>query len=65
MNQRQAISNLKIRYDGKTYDKILYFSIHGLDEYNKYEVGFTNQETEKETVNIECMLRDIKVIIGD
>lgn len=62
MNERQPIKGLKITYDNKIYDKILYFSIHNTDKYEKYEVNFTNIESEKETITINCMLKDIEIV---
>jgi hypothetical protein len=61
MNDRQPINNLKIKYDNKTYDKIMYVSIRNTDEYSKYEVSFENKENEKETININCMLNEIEI----
>ena len=46
----------------KIYDKILYFNIHDTNKYEKYEVSFTNIENEKETININCMLKDIEIV---
>jgi len=61
MNDRQPIKNLKITYDNKTYDKVMYVSIRNTDEYSKYEVSFENKENEKETININCMLSEIEI----
>lgn len=61
MNDRQPIKNLKIKYDNKVYDKIMYLSVHNIDEYSKYEVSFENKENEKETININCMLNEIEI----
>lgn len=62
MNERYPISGLKVIYDGKTYDKILYLDIHNTSEYSNYQVSFTSIENEKETLNVSCMLKDIEII---
>lgn len=59
--ERQPINNLKIKYDNKLYEKILYISIQNVSEYSEYEVSFDNMDNENSTTRINCMLKDIEM----
>lgn len=62
MEDNKPIKNLKITYDGKIYDQVTWLSIHNKDKYNNYEVSFTNVESETQTININCMLKDVEIL---
>lgn len=48
---------LKIEYDNKIYDKIIYLSI------SNNEVHFENKENESISNNISCKLSEVKINI--
>lgn len=48
---------LKVEYDNKIYDKIIYL---GIDEN---EVHFTNKENESISNNISCKLNEVKITL--
>ena len=48
---------LKVEYDNRIYDKIIYFSI------SDNEVHFENKENDSITNNIFCKLSEIKITL--
>lgn len=50
---------LKIEYDNRIYDKIIYLSI------SNNEVHFENKENDSISNNISCKLSDIKLSINE
>lgn len=58
MYKPKIIKGLKIKYDGKEYDKIIY--MHCSDE----GLHFENQDNEFTTTNINCKIKDVKFING-
>lgn len=61
MNRPKPINGLKVEYDNKIYDKIIRFNISNWDD-EKYNVSFTNIDSDNLTTEIRCNLKDIKII---
>lgn len=61
MNRPKIINGLKVEYDNKIYDKIINFNISTWDD-EKYNVSFTNVDSDNLTTEIRCSLKDIKII---
>ena len=61
MNRPKIINGLKVEYDNKIYDKIINFNISNWDD-EKYNVSFTNVDSDNLTTEIRCSLKDIKII---
>ncbi len=51
--------NLKVEYENKIYDKIIYLSI------SENKIRFENKENESTTNNICCNLSEVKISIND
>lgn len=51
--------NLKVEYQNKIYDKIIYLSI------SENKIRFENKENESTTNNICCNLSEVKISIND
>lgn len=51
--------NLKVEYQNKIYDKIVYLSI------SENKIRFENKENESTTNNICCNLSEAKISIND
>ena len=51
--------NLKVEYQNKIYDKIIYLSI------SENKIRFENKENESTTNNICCNLSKVKISIND
>lgn len=61
INRPKIINGLKVEYDNKIYDKIISFNISTWDD-EKYNVSFTNVDSDNLTTEIRCSLKDIKII---
>lgn len=59
-NRERPIQNLKIKYDGTTYENITYFSISNWD--GKERVSFTDKKDDNTSTNVSCKYSDIKII---
>ena len=59
-NKERPIQNLKIKYDGTTYENITYFSISNWD--GKERVSFTDKKDDNTSTNVTCKYSDIKII---
>ena len=57
----KPIAGLKIKYDGKEYDKIINLSINNYED-DPYNVRFEVQENEKMRTSIACNMEDIEFI---
>ena len=60
VNKERPIQNLKIKYDGNTYENITYFSISTWD--GEERVSFTDKKNENTSTNVTCKYSDIKII---
>ena len=54
------IENLKIKYDGNTYDKIVCFSISNWDGNER--VSFTNKTDNNSSTTVNCKFSEIEII---
>ena len=61
MDRPKIINGLKVEYDNKIYDKIIRINISNWDD-EKYNVSFTNVDSDNLTTEIRCSLKDIKII---
>lgn len=59
-NKERPIENLKIKYDGNVYDKIVYFSISNWD--GNEQVSFTNKTDNSSSTNVNCKFSEIEII---
>ena len=59
-SKETPIENLKIKYDGNTYDKIVYFSISNWDGNER--VSFTNRTDNNSSTNENCKFSEIEII---
>lgn len=59
-NKEIPIENLKIKYDGNTYDKIVYFSISNWD--GNENVSFTNKTDSNSSTTVNCKFSEIEII---
>ena len=59
-SKERPIENLKIKYDGNTYDKIVYFSISNWDGNER--VSFTNKTDNNSSTNVNCKFSEIEII---
>ena len=59
-SKETPIENLKIKYDGNVYDKIVYFSISNWDGNER--VSFTNKTNNNSSTNVNCKFSEIEII---
>lgn len=59
-NKERPINNLEIKYDGNTYDKIVYFSISNWDGNER--VSFTNKTDNNSSTTVNCKFSEIEII---
>lgn len=59
-SKEKPIQNLKIKYDGITYEHITYFSVSNWD--GKESVSFTNQKNASTSTNVRCKFSEIEII---
>lgn len=59
-NKEKTIKGLKIKYDGKTYENITYFSISNWDGSER--VSFTERKDNTVSTTVNCKFSDIKII---
>jgi hypothetical protein len=59
-SKEKPIKGLKIKYDGKTYENITYFSISTWG--GKERINFTDKKSDNVVTNINCNYSDIKII---
>lgn len=59
-SKEKPIKGLKIKYDGKTYENITYFSISTWE--GRERVNFTDKKSDNVVTNINCSFSDIKMI---
>lgn len=59
-SKERPIENLKIKYDGTTYDKIIYFSISNWD--GNENVSFTNKTDSNSSTTVNCKFSEIEII---
>lgn len=58
--KEKPIKGLKIKYDGVTFENIIYFSISTWN--GKENVSFTNKKDNNTTVSVNCEFSDIEII---
>lgn len=59
-NKETPIKGLKVKYDGKTYENITYFSISNWDGSER--VSFTERKNNTVSTTVNCKFSDIKII---
>lgn len=59
-NKEKPIKDLKVKYDGKTYENITYFSISNWDGSER--VSFTERKDNTVSTTVNCKFSDIKII---
>ena len=59
-NKEVPIKGLKVKYDGKSYDNITYFSISNWDGSER--VSFTERKDNTVSTTVNCKFSDIKII---
>lgn len=59
-SKEKPIKGLKIKYDGKTYENIVYLSITNWDGNER--VSFTDKFNNSVSTTINCKFSDIKII---
>ena len=59
-SKERPINNLEVKYDGTTYDKIVYFSITNWDGNER--VSFTNKKDNNTSTTINCKFSEIEII---
>ena len=58
-SKERPIENLKIKYDGNVYDKIVYFSISNWDGNER--VNFTNKTDSNSSTSVNCKYSEIEI----
>lgn len=58
-SKERPINNLEIKYDGTTYDKIVYFSISNWDGNER--VSFTNKKDNNTSTTVNCKFNEIEI----
>lgn len=58
-SKERPINNLEIKYDGTTYDKIVYFSITNWDGNER--VSFTNKKDNNTSTTVNCKFNEIEI----
>lgn len=58
-SKERPINNLEIKYDGTTYDKIVYFSITNWDGNER--VSFTNKKDNNTSTTVNCKFSEIEI----
>lgn len=58
-SKEQPINNLEVKYDGTTYDKIVYFSITNWDGNER--VSFTNKKDNNTSTTVNCKFSEIEI----
>lgn len=58
-SKERPINNLEIKYDGTTYDKIVYFSISNWDGNER--VSFTNKKDNYTSTTVNCKFSEIEI----
>ena len=59
-SKERPIENLKIKYDGNVYDKIVYFYISNWD--GNEQVSFTNKKDNNSSTSVNCKFNEIEII---
>lgn len=59
-SKEKPIKGLKIKYDGKTYESITYFSISNWDGNER--VSFTEKKDNTVSTTVNCKYSDIKIV---
>lgn len=59
-SKERPINNLAVKYDGTTYDKIVYFSITNWDGNER--VSFTNKKDNNTSTTVNCKFSEIEII---
>lgn len=59
-SKERPIENLKIEYDGNTYEKIVYLSISNWD--GNEQVSFTNKTDSNSSTTVNCKFSEIEII---
>ena len=58
-SKERPINNLEVKYDGTTYDKIVYFSITNWDGNER--VSFTNKKDNNISTTVNCKFSEIEI----
>ena len=58
-SKERPINNLEDKYDGTTYDKIVYFSITNWDGNER--VSFTNKKDNNTSTTVNCKFSEIEI----
>ena len=58
-SKERPINNLEVKYDGTTYDKIVYFSITNWDGNER--VSFTNKKDNNTSTTVNCKFNEIEI----
>ncbi len=58
-SKERPINNLEVKYDGTTYDKIVYFSITNWDGNER--VSFTNKKDNNTSTTVNCKFSEIEI----
>lgn len=58
-SKERPISNFEVKYDGTTYDKIVYFSITNWDDNER--VSFTNKTDNNTSTTVNCKFSEIEI----
>lgn len=59
-SKERPINNLTIKYDGNTYEKIIYLSISNWD--GNEIVSFTNKTDSNSSTTVNCKFSEIEII---
>lgn len=58
-SKERPINNLEVKYDGTTYDKIVYFSITNWNGNER--VSFTNKKDNNTSTTVNCKFSEIEI----
>ena len=58
-SKERPINNLEVKYDGTTYDKIVYFSITNWDDNER--VSFTNKTDNNTSTTVNCKFSEREI----